>query len=157
MSAWPRPETPEFRHMTKADIGAVMAIERNAYRFGWTRGIFEDCLRVGYDCWVLESRDTLFGYGVLSVAATEAHVLNVCVDPDHQRHGHGRALMELLVARAAESGAQQMWLEVRPSNKAARRLYAGLGFEIAGRRRGYYPEERGREDALVLSKWITPP
>lgn len=154
MSALPDPAALEFRRMTRGDVAEVMAIESSAYRFGWTRGIFEDCLRVGYDCWVLESNGVIVGYGVLSVAATEAHVLNVCVNPREQRRGHGRAVMEHLIARALELNAQQMWLEVRPSNKAARRLYAALGFDLADRRRGYYPDEHGREDALVLSKTL---
>ncbi|HET7673956.1 MAG TPA: ribosomal protein S18-alanine N-acetyltransferase [Gammaproteobacteria bacterium] len=157
MSAWPHSEALEFRRMARADICAVMEIERSAYRFGWTRGIFEDCLRAGYECWVLQRDGVIVGYGVLSLAAAESHVLNVCVDPNCQRQGYGALLMEHLIELASEQGAQQMWLEVRPSNKPARKLYASLGFESAGRRRGYYPEEKGREDALVLSRWLSPP
>lgn len=157
MSVWPRNEPPDFRRMMMEDIDAVMEIERSAYRFGWTAGIFEDCLRIGYDSWVLREQDEIIGYGVMSFAPDEAHVLNICVAPRRQRQGLGRLLMEYLIALAAEQGAATMWLEVRPSNTAARRLYAALGFAQTGRRRGYYPEEKGREDALVLSRRLSVP
>ncbi|HET8552959.1 MAG TPA: ribosomal protein S18-alanine N-acetyltransferase [Gammaproteobacteria bacterium] len=156
MIAWPHTDTPDFRRMMRDDLGAVMAIERDSYRFGWTRGIFEDCLRIGYECWTLiENDDEIVGYGIMSFAPAEAHILNICVDRSRQRQGYGRMIMEHLITLAIEQGAARMWLEVRPSNDAARRLYKSLGFKQAGRRRAYYPEEKGREDALVLSRRLT--
>ncbi|HET7306212.1 MAG TPA: ribosomal protein S18-alanine N-acetyltransferase [Gammaproteobacteria bacterium] len=152
MIAWPHTDTPDFRRMMRDDLGAVMAIERESYRFGWTRGIFEDCLRIGYECWTLIEDEEIVGYGIMSFAPGEAHILNLCVDPRRQRRGYGRTIMEHLITLAIEQGAARMWLEVRPSNDAARRLYKSLGFKQAGRRRAYYPEEKGREDALVLSR-----
>ncbi|HET7569126.1 MAG TPA: ribosomal protein S18-alanine N-acetyltransferase [Gammaproteobacteria bacterium] len=157
MIAWPDTDAPDFRRMMRDDLGAVMAIEREAYRFGWTRGIFEDCLRIGYECWTLIEDDEIVGYGIMSFAPGEAHILNICVARGRQRQGYGRMIMEHLITLAVEQGATRMWLEVRPSNEAARRLYKSLGFKQAGRRRAYYPEEKGREDALVLSRRLNRP
>lgn len=138
--------------MTFDDIDAVMDIESRAYDYGWTVGIFNDCLRVGYECWVLAVDDVLVGYGVMSFAPGEAHILNICVDRKRRRRGYARVLMERLIMIATDHGALQMWLEVRPSNRAAQHLYKILGFQKVARRRAYYPSDTGREDALVLSR-----
>src|SRR5690606_41814343 len=92
MNARPN-DAAHMRPMRQADIEAVMAIETRAYPFPWTAGIFRDCLRAGHHCWVLESGQGIIGYGVLSAAAGEAHILNVCVAPELQGQGHGRRLL----------------------------------------------------------------
>jgi len=69
-----------------------------------------------------------------------------------QGRGLSRRLLDDLLALAASSCAQTVFLEVRPSNQRALRLYANAGFCEVGLRRGYYPAAKGREDALVLAK-----
>ena len=140
-----------LRVMREADLDTVMAIERRAYPFPWTRGIFRDCLRAGYPAWVLEEGDATIGYAVLSLAAGEAHILNLCTDPERQGHGHGRHLLRALLQLARDRGAQRVFLEVRPSNAAATALYHGEGFNEIGRRPRYYPAIGGREDAIVMA------
>lgn len=140
-----------LRPMREADLDAVMAVERRAYPFPWTRGIFRDCLQAGYPGRVMERDGVLVGYGMLSVAAGEAHVLNVCVDPACQSRGLGRRLLRALVALARQRGAAQVYLEVRPSNAHALALYHAEGFNEIGRRPRYYPAEHGREDAIVMA------
>ncbi len=137
--------------MALADLDAVLAVERHAYPNPWTEGIFRDCLRVGYDAWVVEADGGLAGYGLLSVAAGEAHLLNLCVAPDCQGRGLGRRLLELLLRRAAQRGARAVYLEVRPSNTRALQLYGAAGFTEVGQRKDYYPDGDRREDAVVLS------
>ena len=88
----------------------------------------------------------------LSIAAGEAHVLNVCVDPDLQGHGHGRRLFRALIDIGRKLGAQRVFLEVRPSNPAAVALYHDEGFNEIGRRPRYYPAHNGREDAIVMAR-----
>lgn len=146
-----------LRRLTARDLDAVVQIERQAYAHGWTRAIFEDCLRVGYACWGVELDGTLAGYGIISIAAGESHLLNLAVEPASQSLGLGRLLLEHLSAVAREWRADCMYLEVRPSNTTARRLYESAGFMEFGCRRGYYPqagEEGLREDALVLRKLL---
>src|SRR5690606_38019626 len=91
------------------------------------------------------------GYGILSVAAGEAHVLNCCVAPTSQGEGHGRRLMRRLIDLARWHHAERIYLEVRPSNTAAIALYHDLGFNEIARRPKYYPTASGREDALVMA------
>ena len=51
---------------------------------------------------------------------------------------------------------REAFLEVRPSNTTAARLYHSMGFEQVGVRRGYYQAAVGREDAAVLRRVLLP-
>ena len=146
-----------LRPMRDDDLDAVMAIEQRAYPFPWTHGIFRDCLRAGYPSWVLHDEGSIVGYGVISIAAEEAHVLNVCIDPHWQGRGHGRRLLRALLKLARGHGARRMYLEVRPSNPGAMALYHDEGFNEIGRRPRYYPATHGREDAIVMAKELLDP
>lgn len=141
-----------FRAMVEGDVPQVVAIERAAYAFPWSEGIFRDCVRVGYTCRAVELADELIGYGILAAGAGEAHILNVCVRGEFRCRGIGRRLLEHLMELAREEGMSEVFLEVRPSNTAAIRLYQSLGFRQIGVRRGYYQAAGGREDAVVLKR-----
>jgi ribosomal-protein-alanine N-acetyltransferase len=149
MSAVPRVALV-FRVMTVADLDRVCAIEQRIYAFPWTRGNFVDSMNSGYLCTVLEVDGVVAGYGVFTSAAGEAHLLNLSIDDRWQRRGFGRALLLYHVDMARSCDASQLLLEVRPSNAAARALYAAEGFEQIAVRRAYYPAGDTREDALLL-------
>lgn len=140
-----------IRPMTEADLDPIMTIEERAYPFPWTQGIFRDCLRAGHHGWVLDHDGMIVGYAMLSVAVGEAHLLNLCVAPEQHGRGLGRRLLKRMLDVARWHHARRVFLEVRPSNTAALLLYHSEGFNEVGRRRGYYPAEQGREDALVLA------
>lgn len=142
----------EVRRMQLADLPDVLRNERLGYMHPWTEGVFRDCLRNGQECWLLMSSNLNVGHGILSIAAGESHLLNVCVHPDFQGHGFGRILVEHVLERARAGKASTIFLEVRPSNVAACELYDKLGFNEVGIRENYYPSKVGREDALVLAK-----
>lgn len=141
-----------FRVMKVDDLNDVMGNERQAYSHPWTAGIFADCIRSGYECWVLLREGVIVGHGILSVAVGDAHILNVCVSPVLQGSGLGRALVRHLLDMAQQHEAERVFLEVRPSNLVAYNLYESIGFNEIGVRRGYYPAANGREDALVLAR-----
>ncbi len=151
MSTVLREVSPVVRQMLPGDLMAVSDIERRSYEFPWSRGIFRDCLLAGYVCELLEADGEPRGYGILSVAAGEAHLLNLCVDPDWRRLGFGELLLAELIGRARDAAVEHLLLEVRPSNEGAIRLYRKYGFRPIGRRRGYYRSDAGREDAMVLA------
>lgn len=134
-----------------ADLPEVMAIERLAYAFPWSPGNFKDCLAAGYECLLVEGQGRIMAYAVMSVAAGEAHLLNLCVRPQQQRCGLGRKLLGRLLDQARALGADTMFLEVRVSNQAAITLYRSLGFNEIGLRRSYYPAAQGREDAMMMA------
>lgn len=138
--------------MESTHIQEVAAIDARAYGFPWPVGVFRDCLRAGYSAWVLRGAgDELLGYGLLSMGAGEAHVLNLCVAPEHQRRGYGRVLLRYLVDLARAAAVKRVLLEVREANHSAIALYRDFGFEHIGVRRGYYPDGGQREDALVFA------
>ena len=147
----------QLRAMREADLPAVMAIENRAYAFPWTQGVFRDCLLAHHPSWVLLEDGIIIGYAVLSIAADEAHVLNLCTAPEVQGRGHGRRLLRALMQLARGRGAHRVFLEVRPSNAPAIALYHDEGFNEIGRRPRYYPAKDGREDALVMALELLPP
>jgi len=141
-----------IRRMLVDDLEGVLHNERRAYSHPWTEGIFKDALSSGYECWLLLCEEQNIGHGILSFAAGESHLLNVCVNPEQQGKGFGRVLVEHLLLRARDRKVQSVFLEVRASNLAAYSLYLDLGFNDIGVRHDYYPAFSGREDALVLAK-----
>ena len=143
-----------IRDMTHEDVPAVIALELTAYTFPWSDGIFRDCLRVGYVCCVVELDDILIGYAVMSTGAGEAHVLNLCIAETYRGKGIGGQLLAHLLEFARSLGVHEAFLEVRPSNTAAIRLYQSQGFAQIGMRRGYYQAVGGREDAVVLRRLL---
>ncbi len=142
------------RPMLESDVPSIIEIERDSYPFPWSEGIFRDCIRVGYTCRVLDLEGQVIGYGVMSIGAGEAHILNLCVRPEFRSIGFGRKLLDYLLDRGAAAGMSYAFLEVRPTNLSAIRLYQSLGFEQVGVRRGYYQSVGGREDAAVLRRSI---
>ncbi|MCK9194262.1 MAG: ribosomal protein S18-alanine N-acetyltransferase [Nevskia sp.] len=137
--------------MHVSQLPQILEIERRAYPFPWTETIFRDCLRASYSAWVLiDVSGNIAGYAFMSMALDEAHVLNICVDPDHQRCGFGFKLLKHLLKLARMAQATIVLLEVRKSNKPAQKLYESMGFQRLGVRKNYYPAQDGREDALVL-------
>lgn len=146
------PDLTQTRPMTLADLDEVMEIERQAYPFPWTHGIFKDCLMAGYAAWVLQYENKIIGYGVLSAAADEAHLLNLCVQPTLQGSGLGRHLLEKMVQLARWYNAETIYLEVRASNSTAIHIYETSGFNEIGIRPDYYPSKQEREDAIVMAR-----
>jgi len=138
--------------MREDDLPKIDEIERKAYDFPWSTSIFRDCMRARYACVLAENEDGLLAYAVMSMAAGEAHVLNLCVKPECQGQGRGRRILDHLIETAFENGVDTMFLEVRPSNPAAVALYHEAGFNQIGVRQDYYPAHEGREDALVLAR-----
>lgn len=141
--------------MIENDLDDVLVIEGLVYNFPWSRTIFTDCLRVGYCSWILQTRNTeIDAYGIMSVAVGECHILNLCVHPRSQQMGFGSNLLHHLLEVARKHNANVAFLEVRPSNNAARHLYTNAGFNEVGLRRDYYPATSGREDAIILARSI---
>ena len=102
MSARPD-DTPTIRRMTLSDLDSVIAIEREVFLFPWTRGNFSDSVNAGYHCLVLDQEGHLFGYGVMTVAAEEAHLLTLSIATECQGKGWGERLLRHFIQIAGAS------------------------------------------------------
>lgn len=142
----------QFRPMRLEDLPSVTRLEQDICITPWTLGIFRDCVASGYDGWVVvDDHQQILGYAMLSVAAGEAHLLNLGIATNARRQGLGRRLAQRMIDLAQQLGAQVIFLEVRVSNHIAQTLYQSMGFAQIGVRRGYYRDLYACEDALVLS------
>jgi [ribosomal protein S18]-alanine N-acetyltransferase len=141
-----------IREMNHGDLAMVSDIERRSYEFPWSHGVFRDCLLAGYQCTVMVRDGRVVGYAILSIAAGEAHILNLCIDPTCRALGYGEKLLDELLYRARTASVQEVFLEVRPSNETAIALYRKKGFHKVAARPAYYQAKDGREDAAVLAK-----
>jgi ribosomal-protein-alanine N-acetyltransferase len=142
----------QLRAMRDDDVAEVARLEAASYAFPWSEGIFRDGLRVGYQCAVMELGVVLAGYTVLTTGAGESHLLNLCVREQFRCRGLGARLLRNLFRQALDADARVMFLETRPSNQAAIRLYLANGFVQIGVRRAYYQAVSGREDAIVMRR-----
>lgn len=145
----------EMLPMNANDLDDIVAIENTVYPFPWTRGNFADSLSAGYSAWVCRVGGELIGYVVVMMAVDEAHLLNISVEKRRQGMGFGARLLRHAMSVARTQGARTLLLEVRPSNEQALELYRHFGFVRIGLRKGYYPAQEGREDAMVLVHTLT--
>ncbi len=142
----------EFFPMNERDIDAVAALEASLQAFPWSRGNFADSLLAGHSVWVVRIGGDLVGFSVVMSVIDEAHLLNIGVCQRYQGQGYGARLLRRAMESARLGGAAKLFLEVRPSNAQAVALYRHFGFRQIGLRKGYYPAETGREDALIFDK-----
>lgn len=143
---------PAYRPMAEEDLDVVAQMEGALHACPWSRGNFADALTAGYSCWACRLDGDTVAYAVMMLALDESHLLNISVRRDRQRRGLGRRFLRHLQHIARDAGAASMFLEVRPSNGAARALYEAEGYRLIGVRRGYYPGPNGPEDALVMKR-----
>jgi len=134
------------------DLSKVVEIEQAANRFPWSYKNFEDCLMAGHHAWaIVNEQDEIIGYTIIQVIVDELHLLNICIAPKFQGQGLGRALLNEVIELADEHSVSVVLLEVRRSNHRAQQLYLQSGFNEVSVRRGYYPAENGREDAILMA------
>lgn len=143
-----------FEPMGADALDWVATAEQRIYPFPWTRTNFAESLTAGYSCWLMRSGGELAGYAVQMLILDETHLLNLSVLPELQGRGLGSLFLHHLCLQARLARAEQMFLEVRESNRVARGLYRKWGFEAIGRRKGYYPAVEGREDAIVMRRML---
>ena len=140
-----------LRAMSDDDLNWVSQQEAVLHAFPWTIGNFRDALEAGYCNRILCIDGEDAGYAVVLSALDEAHLLNFSLVRKFQGKGLGRLFLDALGEQIRAHGVSQIFLEVRPSNEHARRLYAAYGFVAIGRRKRYYPSTDGeREDAIVM-------
>ncbi len=132
-------------------IAAVLGIEEALFPAPWTEGMFRQEVE---EKWLSRSFVGTIGgevvaYVVAWVMRDEVHILNLGVDPAHQRRGYARKLLVHMIEVAKTARCRLITLEVRVSNTPARILYHSMGFAPVGIRRRYYHDNN--EDAIVMT------
>lgn len=143
-------ESFDVRRARPTDLPALLAVERRAFRHPWSKEMLAAELGHAWSTVLVADAGACLGFAVYWVIQDEVHLLDVAVDPDHQRRGVASALLAGLLADAANKGASRVLLEVRRSNAGARALYRAHGFEVTGVRKRYYVPDR--EDAVLMER-----
>jgi N6-L-threonylcarbamoyladenine synthase len=145
-----------IRALEERDLAAVLAIESASFADPWSEGLFREELGRTDRLWlVAEDIDGVAGFGGVMVVDGAAHLMDLAVRSEKRRGGLARELLIALAAGSVRLGAARMTLEVAASNAGAIALYESLGFDVAGRRVGYYPE-RGDDALLMWSRPLAP-
>lgn len=137
-----------------ADIQTVCHIEQQSHTHPWSEKLFLSNFGQRYFNYLLLKDGQVVGYFVASSVAGEVTLMNIAISPEKQGLGYGKCLLQFLLRYAREKDQQEIWLEVRTSNKAAIHLYQKLGFVEVDIRKAYYPCGSGREDAVVMCCYL---
>jgi ribosomal-protein-alanine N-acetyltransferase len=144
------------RDARESDLDAIAALEMRAFPIPWKRDYFG--AEIGaphrFNRVARDPGGFLVGYVFCAFAGGEIHVNKIAVADRWRRQGIGAMLMEEVLDLGARIRAQEIYLEVRTSNDAARTFYKKFGFREAGRRPAYYFDG---EDALVMVRSLDDP
>lgn len=139
-----------YRQGTGSDLEGICGLDRMAGLDGWPfEALLATLSQAGGILWVAIADDIPVGHALGRTVADECEILRLSVDPRRRRSGIAAALLDLLLKTAHEAGAHTCHLEVRAGNDAALALYRGRGFQVRGRRSGYY--RNPTEDAILLA------
>lgn len=145
---------PYYEDMNAAHLEDVFNIEKESYSYPWSKNIFYDCVSNNYLCRVMLINDNLIGYVISSIVQDECHIMNLCIKKEYRSLGYGRQLLNYLQQEIKSINCKLIFLECRPSNKSALKLYLSEGYNEIGIRKNYYPAVNGYEDAIMLAKYV---
>ena len=149
MATRPTSAAATIRPAREADLDDVAGIERDVFADPWTRRSFADLVTGHHvEFLVAAQGKEVVGYAIVLISGVESELANLAVAKVKQQHGLGTKLLDEAKGAARRRGCQEMFLEVRESNKAAISLYTSEGFQAVGRRARYYA--RPIEDAIVM-------
>ncbi len=152
-----------IREFRPDDIDAVMMINKVCLPENYSPAFF---LEHHYEnprvFLVAEAEGKVVGYNMCRIEfgisnfrttfAKKGHVISIAVMEEYRNKGIGYDLMTECMKRIRESGANEIYLEVRVSNKPAIELYRRLGFKASRIIEAYY---RDGEDAYLMVKDLT--
>jgi len=136
----------------ETDLDKLVILEQKTQISPWTMEVFQRCVDAGSYSWVIEVENNVIGFIFVLLQAGEAHILNVCVQPEYQNKGYGFQLLTEALSQLKEKKVDMAYLEVRRSNAKAMALYRKMGFALIGERKNYYVQGEHKEDALVFAK-----
>ncbi|WP_455200130.1 ribosomal protein S18-alanine N-acetyltransferase [Kaarinaea lacus] len=141
-----------IRPMHEPDLDSIVRLEKQCYSHPWPTWLFRGALRTGMSCWILEAEKEIVGFGIIQIKNNWGHLMNICIAPRYRGVGLGKKMTLHLLSEARQRHAAISWLEVRPTNSVAIKLYKSLGFRKTKMRKNYYPSRRGRLPAIVMAR-----
>lgn len=146
--------TLNYQKISVNDVNTLLPIENACHSHPWSEKTFSSCIGGRYFGDSLTVADNLVGFYIGEYVAGEATLMDICVSPEQQGNGYGKALLERFFEQVKQLGNNVIWLEVRAKNISAQMMYINSGFIETGRRTGYYPSANGfgYEDAIVMKK-----
>ena len=144
----------QFQTLMPTDTQALFVIEQSANPYPWPKTAFDSSFSEFYLNYKLLVDDNLVGFIICKLVADQAELFNICVKPEAQGNGYGKALLVQLISELSSRQATELWLEVRASNTAAIGLYEKLGFNCVDVRRNYYTNAQGSEDAHIMCLYL---
>lgn len=146
-----------LRQATPDDLTALRTLDAICFEEGWSEQSWQRFLAdpQRYCCWLLETHGhEVIGYLLFSRILDESELLRIGVSPDRRGTGLARLMLSQAQRWLETAGIRQFHLEVRESNCHARQLYQRCGWQLSGRRRDYYSDASGSEDALLFSRHL---
>jgi len=142
-----------IRRAGKQDIPGIIEIEKVSFSDPWDKQLFLDAIdSESKYLMVAEHGGEIEGYIVLEKVLDEGHITDLAVGGKYRKKGVASELVNDALALARGMDIKEIFLEVRETNEAAKKLYSKFGFREIGRRKGYYP--KANEDALVLHTYV---
>jgi [ribosomal protein S18]-alanine N-acetyltransferase len=139
----------QIRSAVLADAGLLVAVERRCFSDPWSETSFREALDSPWSFGLIaHTSKAIAGYLIGREVAGTGEVLNLAVSPEFRRRGVARALLRAALVMLRKRRVDEVYLEVRESNRSAQALYLSSGFRPVGQRPSYY--RNPKEDALVL-------
>lgn len=128
--------------MTKNDIPEVLLINREDQASPWHYGVYTDCMKVKYDCFVIQNRscDEISGYIILKILQGESYILDFGIANEDRRKGIGKTLLQFAIDLSKSKGARGIVLDVKVDNEKAIKLYESMGFKKEHLKKNYYKD-----------------
>ncbi|OIQ23099.1 ribosomal protein S18-alanine N-acetyltransferase [uncultured Vibrio sp.] len=143
--------THEIVPMSEAHLASIITIEKSVHSHPWSESLIKDVNSRGACHHVMLVNEEVVGYFYAQNIVGEVTLLNIAVSSKEQGKGYGKRLTEYFLEMCEKANAESAWLEVRESNKKAYQLYESVGFNELDRRVNYYPTDKGKEDAIIMS------
>lgn len=138
-----------------ADVVQMLQIERQANKYPWTEQAFNSSFADSYFSYkLLDDAGVMQGFYIAQLILETLELFNICVATDAQGKGYGKALLQHFLTEGQSRGATEALLEVRSNNDSAISLYKAAGFTVTGQRKGYYVSAEGKDDAILMHKWL---
>ena len=145
-----------FNKLTPVEIPSVLSIEEHNSGYPWSQLQFNTSIENNKNlCYCLNLNGKTIGYLISMLAVGTADILNIGIDPDFKRQGHGTALLNHLIGELRKRKIGEIFLEVRAGNKPAIQFYKRQGFKEISVRKNYYTKnsknQSQREDGIIMS------